>query len=101
MKEERQKEQGNMDKKTRKHAVKVMKEIVAGVRPDVIKNYEMPMLCNVQTAKETGFAVILTLSTRYDYTSKNLEDWRKRLDADDYIISVVRNRLQVRFNIMF
>lgn len=90
-----------MDKKKREHAVKVMKEIVAGVRPDVIKNYEMPMLCNVETARETGFAVILTLSTRYDYTSKNLEDWRKRLDADDYIISVNCNRLQVRFNIMF
>jgi len=90
-----------MSKKTRKHAVKVIKEIVAGVRPDVIKNYEMPTLCNMQTAKVTGFAVILTLSTRYDYTSENLEDWRKRLEADDYIISVNRNRLQVRFNIMF
>lgn len=90
-----------MSKKKREHAVKVMKEIVAGVRPDVIKNYEMPTLCNMQTGKETGFAVILTLSTRYDYASKNLEDWRKRLDADDYIISVCRNRLQVRFDIMF
>ena len=90
-----------MDKKTREHAVKVMKEIVARVRPDVIKNYEMPILCNMQTAKETGFAVILTLSTRYDYTSENLEDWRKQLEADDYIISVERNRLLVRFNILF
>lgn len=90
-----------MSKKTREHAVKVMKEIVAGVRPDVIKNYEMPMLCNMQTGKETGFAVILTLSTRYDYTSENLEDWRKRLDADDYTISVNCNRLQVRFNVMY
>ena len=90
-----------MSKKKREHAVKAMKEIVAGVRPDVIKNYEMPTLCNMETARETGFAVILTLSTRYDYTSKNLEDWRKRLDADDYIISVNCNRLQVRFNIMF
>lgn len=90
-----------MDKKTRGHAVKVMKEIVAGVRPDVIKNYEMPTLCNVQTAKVTGFAVILTLSTRYDYTSKNLEDWRKRLDAADYIISMNCNRLRVRFNVMY
>lgn len=90
-----------MSKKKREHAVKVMKEIVAGVRPDVIKNYEMPMLCNVETARETGFAVILTLSTRYDYTSENLEDWRKQLEADDYIISVERNRLLVRFNILF
>ena len=90
-----------MSKKKREHAVKVMKEIVAGVKPDVIKNYEMPTLCNVETARETGFAVILTLSARYDYTSENLENWRKRLDADDYIISVNRNRLQVRFNILF
>ena len=90
-----------MKKKKREHAVKVMKEIVAGVRPDVIKNYEMPTLCNVETARETGFAVILTLSTRYDYTSENLEDWRKRLDADDYIISVNCNRLLVRFNVMY
>lgn len=88
-----------MSKKKREHAVKVMKEIVAGVRPDVIKNYEMPTLCNVETARETGFAVILTLSTRYDYTSENLEDWRKRLDADYYIISVNCNRLRVRFDI--
>lgn len=90
-----------MSKKKREHAVKVMKEIVAGVRPDVIKNYEMPTLCNVETARETGFAVILTLSTRYDYTSLVLENWRKRLDADDYIISVNCNRLLVRFNILF
>ena len=90
-----------MSKKKREHAVKVMKEIVAGVKPDVIKNYEMPTLCNVETARETGFAVILTLSARYDYTSENLENWRKRLDADDYIISVNCNRLQVRFDIMF
>ena len=90
-----------MSKKKREHAVKVMKDIVAGVRPDVIINYEMPTLCNVETARETGFAVILTLSTRYDYTSEDLENWRKRLDADDYIISVNCNRLLVRFNILF
>ena len=90
-----------MSKKKREHAVKVMKEIVAGVRPDVIKNYEMPTLCNVETARETGFAVILTLSTRFDYTSEILEDWRKRLDAADYTIRVNCNRLQVRFDIMF
>ena len=90
-----------MSKKTIKHAVKVMKEIVAGVRPDVIKNYEMLTLCNVETARETGIVVILTLSTRYDYTSEILEDWRERLDAADYTIRMNRNRLQVRFDIMF
>ena len=71
------------------------------INEGVIKDYEMPSLCNMQTARETGFAVILTLSTKYDYTSAVLEDWRKRLEADDYMISVRRNQLRVRFNVMY
>ena len=90
-----------MSKKTTEHAASVLKEIMAGLNPDVIKDYEMPTLCNMQTAKVTGFAVILTLSTKFDYTSAVLDDWRKRLEADDYMISVKRNQLRVRFNVMY
>ena len=90
-----------MSNKTTKHAFNVLKEIKAGINPDVIKDYEMPTLCNMETARETGFAVILTLSTKYDYTSAILDDWRKRLEADDYMISVKRNQLRVRFNVMY
>ena len=90
-----------MSKKTTEHAASVLKEIMAGLNPDVIKEYEMPTLCNMETARETGFAVILTLSTKFDYTSAVLEDWRKRLEADDYMISVKRNQLRVRFNVMY
>ena len=90
-----------MSKKTTEHAASVLKEIMAGLNPDVIKDYEMPTLCNMETARETGFAVILTLSTKFDYTSAVLDDWRKRLEADDYIISVRRNQLRVRFNVMY
>ena len=90
-----------MSKKTTEHAASVLKEIMAGLNPDVIKEYEMPTLCNMETARETGFAVILTLSTKFDYTSAVLDDWRKRLEADDYIISVKRNQLRVRFNVMY
>ena len=61
----------------------------------------MPTLCNMETARETGFAVIFTLSTKYDYTSAILDDWRKRLEASDYMISVKRNQLRVRFNVMY
>ena len=88
-------------KKTTEQAAKALKEIMAGLNPDVIKDYEMPTLCNMNTCKETGFAVILTLSTKFDYTSAVLDDWRKRLEADDYMISVKRNQLRVRFNVMF
>lgn len=90
-----------MSKKTIEHAASVLKEIMAGLNPDVIKDYKMPTLCNMETARETGFAVILTLSTKFDYTSAVLDGWRKRLEADDYMISVKRNQLRVRFNVMY
>ena len=90
-----------MAEKTTDRAFEVLKEIKAEVNSDVIKDHEMPTLCNMETCKETGFAVILTLSTKYDYTSAVLDDWRKRLEADDYMISVKRNQLRVRFNVMY
>lgn len=90
-----------MAKKTTNRAFEVLKAIKAEVNSDVIKDHEMPTLCNMGTCKETGFAVILTLSTKYDYTSAVLDDWRKRLEADDYMISVKRNQLRVRFNVMY
>lgn len=90
-----------MAKKTTDRAFEVLKAIKAEVSSDVIKDHEMPSLCNIETCKETGFAVILTLSTKYDYTSAVLDDWRKRFDAYDYMISVKRNQLRVRFNVMY
>jgi len=90
-----------MAKKTTDRAFEVLKAIKAEVNIDVIKDHEMPTLCNMETCKETGFAVILTLSTKYDYTSAVLDDWRKRLEAEDYMISVKRNQLRVRFNVMY
>ena len=87
--------------KTIEHAASVLREIETEVNEGVIKDYEMPTLCNMQTARETGFAVILTLSTKYDYTNAILNDWRKRLEASDYMISVKRNQLRVRFNVMY
>ena len=90
-----------MAKKTTDRAFEVLKAIKAEVNSDVIKDHEMPTLCNMETCKETGFAVILTLSTKYGYTSAVLDDWRKRLEADDYMISVKRNQLRVRFNVMY
>ena len=88
-------------KKTTEQAAKALKEIMTELNDGVIKDYEMPSLCNTQTASETGFAVILTLSTKYDYTSAILDDWCKRLEASDYMISVRRNQLKVRFNVKY
>lgn len=90
-----------MKKKTTDNAYEVLKAIKAELNSDVIKDHEMPTLCNLETCKETGFAVILTLSTKYDYPSSVLNDWRERLDADDYVINVRRNQLRVRFNVKY
>lgn len=88
-------------KKTTEQATKALKEIMAELNDGVIKDYEMPTLCNMETCKDTGFAVILTLSTKFDYTNKVLDNWKERLSADDYMISVRRNQLRVRFNVMY
>lgn len=90
-----------MSKKTTEHAASVLKKIKAETNEEVIKFYEMPRLCNIETAEETGFAVILTLNTKFDYTSDILNQWRERLAADDYLISVRRNQLHVRFNVRY
>lgn len=63
-----------MKKKTIKHAASVLKEIKAEIKDGVIKDYEIPRLCNMDTRSETGFAVILMLSTKFDYTSAVLDD---------------------------
>lgn len=90
-----------MSKKTIEHATGVLKELKAEVNNGVIKGHEIPVLCNMETGRETGFAVVLTLSTKYDYPSTILEKWRKRLEADDYVISVNRNQLRITFNVMY
>ena len=88
-------------KKTTEQAAKALKEIMAQLNPEVIKDYEMPTLCNLDTGKEIGFAVVLTLSTKFDYTDVILAQWREKLKADNYMISVRRNQLKVRFNVMY
>ena len=87
-----------MAKDKKEEAVRVVKDIMAEVNNGVIKDFRIPALCNAKTCKETGFAVVLTLSARYDYPNTVLDNWKDRMDADDYIIQVLRNQLIVRFN---
>ena len=90
-----------MSKKTREHVACVLKEIKALVKPEVIKDSRVGDLFDMNTARLTGFAVCLTLGTKYDYTRALFEDWRERLEADDYVISVSRNQLKIRFDIPY
>lgn len=90
-----------MKKKTIEFAANVLKEIKAEVNVGVIKDSHISKLCNMETARETGLAVVLNLSTKYDYPSSILEKWRTRLEAEDYVISVIRNQFRITFNVMY
>ena len=87
--------------KTKNQAANALKEIMSELNDGVIKDYEMPTLCNLETCEDTGFAVILTLSTKFDYTSNILNMWSAKFEADDYTIRVERNKLKVRFNVRY
>ena len=90
-----------MNNKTREHAVSVLKEIKETLHADVIKGSHISRFCDVETRREVGIVVFLTLSTEYDYTSFLLEKWRKRFEADAYVISVNQNTLRIRFHVMY
>ena len=90
-----------MSKKKIENAVKVLEEIKAEVNAGVIKDSKISKLRNMETARETGLAVVLNLSTKHDYPSTIIDKWRKRLDAEDYVISVIRKTLRITFNVMY
>ena len=83
--------------KTIEHAAEVLKQIKSEVKEDVIKDYHMPTLCNMETGQDTGYAIVITLNTKYGYTDTVLNDWKTRLEADEYVINVKHGQLQVKF----
>lgn len=89
------------NKKTTEHAAEVIKDIMAKVNKGVIKDYEMPSICNMKTGETVGFAVRIQLGTKFDYTNAILDDWMKQLCADEYMISVKRTQLWVQFKVRF
>jgi len=87
--------------KTTEHAAEVLEQIKSEVDEDAIKDYDTATLCNIKTGQDTGFAIIITLNTKYGYTDAVLNDWKTRLEADDYVISVKRRQFQVKFNVRY
>ena len=88
------------DKKI-EHLTSVLKEINVEVKEGVIKYSEITDLYGVKTPGLIGFGVFMTLSTKYVYDGAVLEKWRKRLGANDYLISVSRNQLKIRFDVPY
>ena len=87
------------ERKTTEHAVSVIKAMQEEYAKGVIKDWEMPPLVNMKTGETTGFAVVINVGTKYDYTEELLTDWKERFDADEYKVSARRNQLTLTFTI--
>ena len=90
-----------MAKKKIEQVAQALMEIMAEVKDGVIKDYKIRPMLNLETGKKSGFAVNLTLSSKYDFVSTILDNWQKRLKAHHYIISVKYNQLLVQFRVLF
>lgn len=87
--------------KTQQQAAEVVRSLQGIYAEGVIKSWEIPPLVNIKTGKDIGFAVIIYLASKYEYTNDLLNDWKEKLSADEYTISAKRNQLQVKFTIRY
>jgi hypothetical protein len=84
-----------------KDAVAAIGVIKAQYDGEVIKEYEIPPLVNMNTGETTGFGVQMQLNTRYDYDEAMLTEWKRLLKADEWYINVKRNQLHVTFMVRY
>ena len=82
-------------------ACAAIEEIKKEVKEDVIKDYMIPPLVRIKTGELVGFSVIMQLSGRYTYNEETLKDWKHKLKADDWHISVSHNRLSLTFKVRY
>lgn len=92
---------GKVMKKTQQQAAEVVRSLQGIYAKGVIKSWEIPLLVNIKTGENTGFAVIIYLASKYEYTNGLLNDWKEKLSADEYTISAKKNQLQVKFTIRY
>lgn len=87
------------EQKTTEHAAEVIRALQEEYKEGVIKDYEMPPLVNMKTGKTIGFAVVMQVAGKYDYSDSLLNEWKEKFGADDYSISVKRSQLWVTFRV--
>ena len=90
-----------MKEKTVEHAYQVICALREEYAEGVIKDHEIPPLVNIRTGQDMGFAVIVYLANKYEYTDAVLNDWKERLHADEYTVTAKRNQLTVKFSVHY
>ena len=90
-----------MEAKTAEHAYQVICALKEEYAEGVIKDHEIPPLVNIHTGQGTGYAVIIHLANKYEYTDDVLNDWKQRFKADEYSVTAKHNQLTVKFSIHY
>lgn len=85
--------------KTTEHAAEVIEAMQEEYAKGVILDWEMPSMVNMNTGATTGFAVVIQVGTKFEYTEDLLKQWKERFDADEYKISTRRNKLWLTFTV--
>ena len=80
-------------------ALKALEEIKTWFNDEVIKSVEIPPLVNTKTGKEVGFGIKMQLNGKYEYAEHILEQFKNKLQADDYIVRVKQSKLFVTFKV--
>lgn len=90
-----------MEAKTKKQAYEVICALKEEYADGVIKDHMMPWLVNIKSGEQTGFAVIIQLANKYEYTDDVLNDWKQRFQADGYSVTAKHNQLLMKFSIHY
>lgn len=80
-----------------KHIADTIVKINADYDVEVIKEKKILPL----VLQDLGYVVKLRLNTTYEYDEEMFSEWKRRLKAEYWYISVKRNQLQITFRVIF
>lgn len=79
----------------------IVDQIKSELLDDVIKDYDTPSLVDMQTREVIGYGVVIYVSSKYSYSESTLNEWKSRLQADEYSIRVTNHRLTIKYKVRF
>ena len=89
-----------MEKSIEKTAENI-KSLIASTNQGVVLDHTINSLVNTETMRDTGHAVVLTLSTKFDYPEDVLLKWKEMLGADYFHLRVRLNRIFITYYIHY